>query len=123
MQMKYGVLVLTVLLVACSGATGNVIDDGKALLEEQVEKLEAALEEDSLVAQKDALVEDAKTLLSGLQDELAAKEALVDQQKIILKDMDNERRDALAEAERCKDLEEYNQKLQDMLDICQEDLT
>ena len=77
---------------------------------------------DALVAQKDALVADAKALVASLEAEISAKQTLVDQQKTILKDMDNERLDALAEAERCDELEENNEQLQKMIDICQEDL-
>ena len=120
--MKYGVFVLAVLLVACGSAADEVQGEG-TFLEEQVAKLKAALaDKDALVAQKDALVADAKALVASLEAEISAKQTLVDQQKTILKDMDNERLDALAEAERCTELEKNNEQLQKMIDICQEDL-
>ncbi len=127
--MKY-LLFLLIFLVACSSSpTGNVVENSEVVvLEEKIAQLEEALaEEEQAVLDANDLRAVAETELAQMRDEFESLQATVNQQKIVMKQMDNERLEAVNEAEGCSEriesLEESNEKLQRMLDVCQEDLS
>lgn len=132
--MKY-LLFLFVFLVACSNsATGNVVEEQDTqenqevlALQEEIEELKAALaEEKQAVLDAKDLQASAETTLAEMQDEFETLQDTVSQQKVVLKQMDNERLKAVNEAEGCTEriesLEESNEKLQRMVNVCQENL-
>lgn len=132
--MKY-LIFLFVFLVACSNSpTGNVVEEQETQENEDVLALEAKIVQlESELAEQEKAVLDANDLraaaqteLAQLRDEFETLQATVNQQKVVLKQMDNERLEAVNEAEGCTEriesLEQSNEKLQRMLDVCQEDL-
>ena len=132
MEIKY-ILFGLLFLVACSDTpTGQVVADPMqeevgaaqatiAQLEAQIAELEVAV-----VNAQDAQAV-AETQFNELVDAYETAENTLAQQRVILREMDNERAKAVEAAEGCDEriesLETSNEKLQDMLDICQEDLS
>jgi len=130
--MKY-VLFLFVFLVACSGSSEETsIEEAQEnqevlALEQEIADLEATLlEYEQAVLDANDLQTSAETELAQMREEFETLQATVNQQKVVLKQMDNERLEAVNEAEGCTEriesLEGSNEKLQRMLDVCQEDL-
>lgn len=123
--------ILCFVLMSCSdSATGNAVneeDDEVSTLTQLIEQKDAILaQKDSLVADAKALADSAQEKIESMQKELEEKQKFIDQQKIILKNFDNERAQAVADAEGCVDrieeLEEKNRKLSEIVAICQEEL-
>lgn len=125
------VLLSAFLIVACGGATGEVVlDEGQT----QLMKLEQEI--GSLLGEISSLKDDVETKVdevrewefanSALETLVAKKEELVGFQKTILREMEDEKNEAVADQEGCdervEDLEKKNNVLQKWVNICQEEL-
>jgi len=132
MKVIYTVLVLALFLVACGdGATGDVVLDEEqtqlAKLQQEINSLlgEISAMKDSVSA-KVTEVKELELTNDVLAAALAKKEELVTYQKQILREMEDEKNEAVADQEGCderiEELEEKNTVLQKWVNICQEEL-
>ncbi|MBR9703690.1 hypothetical protein GOV10_06630 [Candidatus Woesearchaeota archaeon] len=126
------VLLLAFLIAACGdGATGEVVLD-----EEQTQLTKLEQEIDSLLGEISSLKDDVETQIDdvrewelankALETLVAKKEELIGFQKTILREMEDEKNEAVADQEGCderiEELENANNVLQKWVSICQEEL-
>lgn len=135
MEIKHLIgICLAFFLIACTSGdmiTGNTVlevDDEKIKqLEAMVASLEQQLADRPSIDLTDASCGAQEKLIENLEEDLANQIKVNKQQRQVLVDLDREcvsAKDTCDDWEDEKDdLEEKNKKLQDMLDICQEDLS
>lgn len=123
--MRVWVIIGILFLMACSETpTAQVIqenvDDKMAVLEEQLENTKAAL------GSQTQLVSDAKVLVADLEQQIAEKQKFIDQQKQVLRELDDERVEATKKADGCderiEELEKKNDGLQKLVNVCTQEL-